>query len=103
MAIIVEEERKPTNWIGIASAAVVVIVLFVGSYYLFFKRPEFIEVVLPGSLQNLTQLSQLSFDPRSIVDPSTGEKSAKIFRALRQYGADIEAPTPGRSNPFRPF
>lgn len=96
MAIILEEERQPTNWVAVLSALVVIIVLFVGSYFLFFKKPELIEVVAPKKLQDLGNLSKVTFDPESVINDPT-------FKLLRQYGTQVTLPTPGRSNPFKPF
>ncbi len=96
MAIELEPERQGTNWMAIVTVAVIVIVLFVGSYYLFFKQPQLIEVVAPQSLQTLGDLSKVSFDPSAVVNDPT-------FKLLRQYGSPISPVTPGRSNPFQPF
>lgn len=96
MAIVLEEEKKRTNWVAILTVAVIVIVLFVGSYFLFFKQPQLIEVVAPKSLQDLGKLSQLSFDPSGVINDPT-------LKLLRQYGSNISPVTPGRSNPFQPF
>ena len=96
MAIVFEEEKKPTKWVAILSVSVIIIAIFAGSYYLFFKKPELIEVVAPRQLQNLSTLSKLSFDPESVINSPS-------FKLLRQYGTSIAQPTPGRNNPFRPF
>ena len=96
MAIVFEEEKKPTNWVMILSVSVIIIAVFFGSYYLFFKKPELIEAVAPKQLQNLSKLSTLSFDPDAVINSPT-------FKLLRQYGTSVAQPTPGRNNPFRPF
>lgn len=96
MAIIIEEEQKQTNWVNIAIAAVIVVVLFLGAYFLFFKQPQLIEVVTPKQLQEINKLSSVSFDPEAVV-------SSPIFKSLRQYGAPVTPPqTTGRTNPFAP-
>jgi hypothetical protein len=96
MAIVIEEEKKPVNWVAIASTAIFIVILFAGSYFLFFKKPEIVEEVVPKPLQDLSQISQLSFDPGAVLNSSK-------FKLLRQYTPEISAPTPGRSNPFKPF
>ena len=96
MAIVLEEEKRPTNWVAILSVVIIVVVLFVGSYFLFFKKPELIEIVVPKSLQDIGTLSKLSFDPSSVIN-------SPVLKLLRQYGTNISQVTPGRSNPFRPF
>ena len=96
MAIVLEEEKRPTNWVAILSVAIVIVVLFAGSYFLFFKKPELIEVVAPKQLQDLGNLSKVTFDPESVINAPT-------FKLLRQYGTLVTLPTPGRSNPFKPY
>ncbi len=96
MAIIVEQEKKPINWFNIAIVTVFVVVLFLLMYFVFFKKPELVEIVVPAKLQNLSQISQAQLDPTPVVNE------------LNQYfsnGASqpISIPTPGRSNPFQPF
>lgn len=96
MAIEFEEEKQPVNWVAILTVVVIVAVLFLGSYYLFFKQPQLIEVVAPKSLQTIGSLSKLSFDPSTVVNDPTR-------KLLRQYGTNVTPVTPGRSNPFQPF
>ena len=97
MAIIVEEEKKPTNWLMLAGVVVIIAVLFVGSYYIFFKKPEIIESVIPQSYEKLTKLSQLSFDTDAVF------KSIFFKLPPKQYGSELQTELPGRSNPFEPF
>ncbi len=97
MAILVQETKKETNWVAVLSTIIIILVIFVGAYFLFFKKPELIEVVAPGSLQNVSSISKLSFDPESVLNSPT-------FKLLRQLPpSTAEPPSPGRSNPFRPF
>jgi len=96
MAILVQENKKETNWVTILSTVIIILVIFAGAYFLFFKKPELIEVVAPGSLQNVSSISKLSFDPHGVLNSPT-------FRLLRQYGSAPAEPSPGRSNPFKPF
>ena len=96
MAIIIEEEKKQASWVNIVIAAVMVVVLFVGAYFLFFKQPQLIEVVTPKQLQEINKISAVSFDPEMVVN-------SPIFKSLRQYGTPVIPPqTVGRANPFAP-
>lgn len=97
MAIIVEEEKKSVNWFMAVIVLVAVIVVFSGAYFLFFKRPDVIEVVTPGKLDQINKLSKISFKPEEVVNSPS-------FKSLRPYGSST-APTqtPGRENPFKPF
>ncbi|MEK7464755.1 MAG: hypothetical protein AAB617_03180 [Patescibacteria group bacterium] len=96
MAIIVEQEKKSVNWVAVISTTIIIAVLFLGSYFVFFKKPELIEVVAPSSLESLSNISKLSFDAESVLGSPT-------FKLLRQYELQVAPGTPGRSNPFRPF
>lgn len=95
MSIILEEERPQTNWFGIIGAIVVVAIVFIGSYYLFFKKPELIDVVVPSGLEHLNQLSQITaLDPQAVVNSSN-------FKMLRDFTTPLALPAAGRANPFR--
>lgn len=97
MAIVIEQEQKPTNWVAIISATVFVVIIFVGSYYLFFSKPELLsEIGTPPRLQELNQLTKLQkFDPATVVN-------APGFTRLKDYSAPLVLPQTGRENPFRP-
>jgi len=96
MAILVQEEKKGTNWVTVLSTIIIIGAIFAGAYFLFFKKPELIEVVAPGSLQNVSSISKLTFNPQEVLQ-------SPAFKLLRRYGTAPTPPTPGRSNPFRPF
>lgn len=95
MAVIIDEEKKPVNWLTLGVAAVIVIIVFAGGYYLFFKKPQLIETVAPKELDRLNSLSQVSFDPSGVLNSSG-------FKALRQYTTPSAPPAAGRDNPFEP-
>ncbi len=95
MAIIVEEEKRKTNWTVVGTVAVVLAIVFVGGYYLFFKNPELIEMAAPDNLQRLNELSQAKFEPNAVVD-------SPAFKALRDFTSSLTLPPAGRANPFQP-
>jgi len=95
MAIIVEQDKKKINWFGLLIAVVLVVIVFSGGYFFFFKKPELIDVVAPKNLQDLNNISKVSFDPESVID-------SPAFKVLRRYGTSVPlTETPGKSNPFR--
>lgn len=96
MAIIVEEEKKPVNWFNVVVAAVIVAVVFAVVYFIFFKNPELIDVVVPGGLNGINQLSQVQVDPAPVVGTLN-----KYFTG--NFGSSLTIPTPGRPNPFLPY
>jgi lipoprotein signal peptidase len=96
MAIQIEQEKKKTNWFNLVLVALFIVVLFLVTYFIFFKKPELIDVVAPGSLQSISQISQIQLDPTPVVQTLN-----KYFTG--NYGAALTIPTPGRSNPFAPY
>lgn len=96
MAIIVEQEKKPINWFNIIVIAVVVAILFAVVYFIFFSQPQLIDVVVPGNLDNIKQLSQVQVDPTPVVNDLN-----KYFTG--NFGTSFTIPTPGRPNPFLPY
>lgn len=104
MAILIEEEKKPVNWVGIITGLLAAAGIFGAVYYFFFKQPESIEVLLPGSIKEISTISSSTknFDPNSILDPSSGSRDAKVFSLLDDYSSKLSYPTPGKSNPFKP-
>ena len=96
MAIILEEEKKPVNWFGMIAGIVAALIVLIGGYYLFFKKPQFIEVVVPGPLQQIETISKVPpLDPQAVINSSN-------FRALRDYTTPLPEPVKGRQNPFAP-
>lgn len=97
MAIIVEEPKPPKNWGNVIGVIVVIFILFFGIYFLFFKKPIFIETVIPAPIRQTQQLSKAKFDPASV-------SNSEVFKSLRQYSVLPTATSgPGRANPFLPF
>ena len=96
MAIMVEQDKKPINWINAVAIVVFVALVFAVAYFILFNKPQFIDVVLPGSLSNIKTLSQVQVDPTPVVN-----SLQKYFTT--NYGSSLTIPTPGRTNPFAPF
>lgn len=96
MAIIVEQEKKPLNWINIAVIIVFVILIFGLAYYVFFKRPELVETILPQKLTSLSSLKELKIDPNPLL-----ADLKKYFTTT--YNTETTIPSVGRVNPFEPF
>lgn len=94
MAILIEQDKKSVNWVAVAIALVVIVVIFSGAYFLFFKKPELIDVVSPTKLKELESISTISFDPDTVLTSPT-------FKTLQQYDSPITpTQTPGKANPF---
>lgn len=95
MAIVVEEERPQIN---ITQALMWLTVLaIVGSaiYYIFFAKPEIVDVAVPTAFKNLDPLAQVNLNPEDLLnDPS--------FQSLKEYVTLPEPGNAGRINPFIP-
>ena len=93
MAILLEEGEKKSNWKGIATVSAILLLLAGISYALFFAETPKIEIVIPQSVRSTSELSQVQFDPASVVNSAS-------FRALRRYVGEQTAGVLGRQNPF---
>lgn len=104
MAILIEQDKKPVNWVGIFTGILAAVGIFGAVYYFFFKQPERIDVLLPGSIKEISTISSSTknFDPNSILDPNSGSRDAKIFSLLDNFTSQLSYPTPGKNNPFKP-
>ena len=96
MAIIIEEPKPPKDWGTIIGIFLVVSIIFSGVYFLFFKKPVLIGMIIPISIQETEKLSKMIFDPTSIQNNA-------IFQSLRQYNVPAATGQSGRTNPFTPY
>ncbi|PIR44365.1 hypothetical protein COV23_00220 [Candidatus Wolfebacteria bacterium CG10_big_fil_rev_8_21_14_0_10_31_9] len=99
MAILVEEEKKRINWVGIIGVFIIVVLVGTAIIYLFFVNPEKIDVFISPKLQSLSDFSQIEFNPEELVDNP-------VFKNLKSY-TQFNVPQPGspligKSNPLMP-
>ncbi len=97
MAIVVEKEKQSgLQILYVVCWIILVIAVLVGTYYVFFKRPEIYEAAIP--LQKTAEINEIvsissSIDLNSIIQNP-------IFQSLKLY-VDIPTNIPaGRNNPF---
>lgn len=97
MAIVVEQEQTGRVNIGkILIWAAILIIILLGAYYLFFKRPDVIpNLAAPAAFQQATSLSGVKLDPGTVVQSAT-------FQSLKPQAPDMPSSTVGRANPFLP-
>lgn len=96
MAIQIEQEKKPINWVGIATVGVIILSMFGGVYFVFFSRPDvFVDVFVPPQLEQLERITSPPFSPQEFAESSE-------FKNLQDYGPPINVPPAGRDNPFIP-
>ena len=98
MAIVIEEEKKKVNWLGLSVTALVVVVIGTTIYYLFLSPVPLIEKVLPQRLQSIKTISSTDFRPDAVINHPN-------YKVLRQYvnPVDVPAASQPRSNPFLPL
>jgi len=98
MAIIVDEEKKPTHIFAIASWLGFLIVVSVAVYYIFFATPEAAVLPTAGNLNSIAPLTTSAVQPQDIIN-------SPAFQAIL-HGTTIQPPSAtgpaqkGRSNPF---
>jgi len=95
MAIIVEEQKRGISIVTVITWLVILAVLSAAAYYIFFARPELVEVTAPSSFQNINSLSQININPDDVVQ--------SLNQSFKQYITPPATTTLGRSNPFSPF
>ena len=96
MAIIVEEEKNKIGFGALFAWLVTLAVIGFIVYYIFFQKPESIELVPPSSLKDAVQLSKIDLNPEDILDNPQ-------FKSLKQYIPLPQSGNAGRSNPFLGF
>ena len=93
MAILIDEEKRPFPWFPLLIAAVILVALVAGTYYLFFAAVPGIEVVLPPALKSANAISEIDVEPSRVIN-------SPEFRALRVYTGLPSTGELGKANPF---
>jgi len=96
MAIVLEQQKRGTNWFAIIVFVFFLIVIVGGGYYLFFAPVPGIEIIAPLALETAAELSQLQLDPTALINNP-------VLKNLRQYGSLPGTGALGRENPFVSF
>ncbi len=95
MAIVVEEEKSASaGWGTIAVWAILIAILGVSVYYVFFRRPDLVEVATPANFQDAVEISKIKLDPSAVINSAQ-------FKALQSYANPLSTESSGgRTNPF---
>lgn len=96
MAILIEEEKRPVNWLAIFIVMFILAILGFGTYYLFFAETPAIEIILPATLQSANQITNIAVDPTKVL-------TSDAFKALKPHAQEANIGQTGRVNPFLPF
>ena len=98
MAIIIDEEKKPTHIFAIVAWLGFLIVISVAVYYIFFAVPEAAVLSTSENLSAIAPLANSAVQPQDVI-------SGTAFQAIL-HGTTIQPPSStgpaskGRSNPF---
>ncbi len=84
------------NWTAWIIAGVLTLLVFGGTYFLFFAPTPGIETLVPTEQKVTAQLSSIQLDTRPVVE---------VFNSgrLKSFAAPVSAGQVGRSNPFVAF
>jgi hypothetical protein len=98
MAIVVEQERSGKGgMMKLLVWGLILLVILVGAYYLFFKRPDVIpNLAAPAAFKQANELQGVKLDPGAVVQSQT-------FQSLRPQAPEQPTPVTGRTNPFQPL
>ncbi|OGZ52752.1 MAG: hypothetical protein A3B25_00975 [Candidatus Ryanbacteria bacterium RIFCSPLOWO2_01_FULL_48_26] len=94
MAIVVSEEgEKKIDIVNLTIWLFLLIVVGITAYFIFFKKPELVDVASPSSYRNIDPLAQVTLNPEEVVN-------SPDFQSLKQYVPLLSPASVGRSNPF---
>ncbi|MEK7608831.1 MAG: hypothetical protein AAB495_04600 [Patescibacteria group bacterium] len=96
MAIVIEGEKRTKGIIGILVWIIVLVAVGAAAYYIFFRRPEIIEIATPANFQNTERLSKVKLTPEEITQNP-------LFLKLKAYVSPLVSENAGRQNPFLGF
>ncbi|HZX01178.1 MAG TPA: hypothetical protein VFE87_02185 [Candidatus Paceibacterota bacterium] len=99
MAILIEEEKNNNPVFTAAVVGAAVIILSLGTYFVFFKTPPGIEkATVSTEMQSVAQVSKVSLD----VEVSNITDSP-VYKSLKQQVSPPSSTLFGRQNPYAPF
>lgn len=97
MAIVIEEEKKSGGGlISFLTWLILIGVIGFATYYIFFKKPERVEVIIPANFENINEISTRKLDPEVI-------QNNEIFKSLVSHSTPPAEARVGRANPFLPL
>ena len=97
MAIIVEEEKKSGGgFIGFLTWIILIGVIAFAAYYIFFKKPEVVDVVIPANFENISQITAKRIKPEEIQNDA-------VYKSLESHATPPSSAQVGRVNPFLPL
>jgi len=96
MAIRVEGQKDTKIWTQLTVGAVVVVLLITGTYYLFFKNPPLVDIIVPPELETISKISKVDINPEVVT-------KSELYKSLVEHVAEPVINGAGRENPFARF
>jgi flagellar basal body-associated protein FliL len=96
MAIVVSEENSSSiNWLAIILWLVILAAGATAFYYVFFKNPEVVDIVISPSAKDFQKLAEMNIDPASVLN-------SEEFKSLKPANTVSSSANYGKTNPFLP-
>jgi len=97
MAIVVEGQKDKNILLQVVAIGGVVLLLVIGTYYIFFKNPPFVNVIVPPELETISKFSDVDISPEIITE-------LELYLSLVDHvGKPVINGFGGRDNPFARF
>jgi len=98
MAIIIEEEKRGSGILTLLVWVIIIGIIGFGTYAVFFKQPQVVDIIIPDELQNVANISSRikELQPESIQSDPT-------FNSLQRWVTVPVKGETGRANPFLAF
>ena len=96
MAIIVEEEKNKGGIVRILMWVVILGIVGFAGYYIFFAKPQLVEIEAPANFKGINPLSEIQLNPQEVIQ-------GRSFQALKNYVSPPQPGNAGKSNPFAPL
>lgn len=96
MAIRVEGDKNVGGLVRMIGIGIAVLFLVFGTYYLFFKNPPLVEVLVPEELETISKYSEIEIEPTEVINSS-------LYNSLIEHVPPPAVNEFGRENPFSRF
>ncbi len=95
MAIIIEEEKNKMGAVRFLMWFLILVIIGVAGYYIFFAKPQLIEIATPSNFKGIDPLAGINLNPEEVLN-------SQDFQSLKKYVTPPQPGNAGKSNPFAP-
>lgn len=97
MAIVLAQEKKPFPFGTVLAVVTLAGIALFAVYYLFLSKPEVVDIVIPSSTRQISEIARTSFNPEELLQ-------SPAFTKLKSYTSAPAVPegSIGKVNPFVP-